>query len=480
LISELISHRFADENVRLIRGIAEFHETARGPGDRRKYRMSQLTLSSFERTRFRAHGPRQIDDIAKRYGLPTDVRETVRVVSEVLPFRVNDYVLSQLVDWSNIPDDPIFQLVFPQRGMLTPEDESAVARVKEHGSRTEQKAVVAEIRSRLNPHPSGQRELNVPSEGGVSLPGLQHKYRETVLYFPGHGQTCHSYCTYCFRWAQFVGDADLRFAASGPDQLIGYLRTHPDVSDVLVTGGDPMVMTTQRLRSHLEPLLAVESVRTIRIGTKSIAYWPHRFVNDEDADDVLSLFEKVVDSGRNLAVMAHFSHPRELETDLARQAIARIRASGALVYCQAPLIAHVNDDARAWNEMWRAELAVGAVPYYMFIERDTGPHDYFKVPLATAVAIFQSAYRGLPGLARTVRGPVMSATVGKIAVDGVTHTPRGDSFLLRMLQARDPELVGRSFRARMSPDAAWIDDLELDPETPSDIASAINGSLRKA
>ncbi|MEV5434306.1 lysine 2,3-aminomutase [Streptomyces sp. NPDC052701] len=438
--------------------------------------MSQLALSSFETVRFRAHGPRQIDEIAKRYGLPADVRETVRVVSEVLPFRVNEYVLSQLVDWDNIPHDPIFQLVFPQRGMLAAEDESAVARALKSGSRPELRAAVGEIRARLNPHPSGQRELNVPSDDGVALPGMQHKYRETVLYFPGHGQTCHSYCTYCFRWAQFVGDADLRFAAPNPDRLIDYLCKHPEVSDVLVTGGDPMVMTTERLRSHLEPLLAVESVRTIRIGTKSVAYWPHRFVTDQDADDVLSLFEKIVDSGRNLAVMAHFSHPRELETDLARRAVARIRASGALVYCQAPLIAHVNDDAQVWNELWCAELAAGAVPYYMFVERDTGPHEYFKVPLADAVTIFQDAYRALPGLARTVRGPVMSATPGKVAVDGVVDTPQGRQFQLRMLQARDPRLVGRSFRARYSPDAAWVDALELDPDTPSDLVAAVNGA----
>ena len=115
---------------------------------------------------------------------------------------------------------------------------------------------------------------------------------------------------------------------------------------MLVTGGDPMVMSTERLRGHLEPLLGVDSVRTIRIGTKSVAYWPQRFVTDPDADDVLRLFEQVVASGRQLAVMAHFSHPRELATDLARRALARIRATGAVVYCQAPLIAHVNDDDR--------------------------------------------------------------------------------------------------------------------------------------
>jgi KamA family protein len=428
-----------------------------------------------EPDRFRAHGPRQLDEIADRYGLPADVRETVRLVSMVLPFRVNEYVL-ELIDWNRIPDDSMFQLLFPQRGMLPAEDEKRLA-VLSAGpdTKAELRALIQEIRGRLNPHPSGQKQLNVPTHDGAELPGMQHKYRETVLFFPSQGQTCHSYCTYCFRWAQFVGDADLRFAAPNPDRLITYLGEHPDVNDVLITGGDPMVMSTERLRSHIEPMLTVESVRTIRIGTKAVAYWPYRFVTDHDADDVLRLFEEVVASGRNLAVMAHFSHPRELETDIARRALSRIRSTGALIYGQAPLIGRVNDSAEVWSELWRAELAAGVVPYYMFVERDTGPHDYFKVPLGRAAEIFRAAYRTLPGLARTVRGPAMSATPGKVVVDGVEDTLEGRFFQLRMLQARNPELVGRPFRAHYSDSAAWLDELKLEDSTPDDIANAIAG-----
>jgi L-lysine 2,3-aminomutase len=434
-----------------------------------------LMVDSFADTRrFRAFGPRQLDEIAARYGLPDELVRTARLVSQVLPFRVNDYVLSELIDWRRVPDDPMFQLVFPQRGMLRAEDERRLAILsRDGGTGAELKALVRRIRTDLNPHPSGQKQLNVPRVGGSELAGMQHKYHETVLYFPSHGQTCHAFCTYCFRWAQFVSDADLRFAVSGPNQLISYLRRHPQVTDVLVTGGDPMVMSTQRLRGHLEPLLSVETVRTIRIGTKSVAYWPHRFVSDSDADEVLRLFERVVSSGRHLAVMAHFSHGCELDTSIARDALRRIRSTGAVVYCQAPLIAHVNDQVRAWTDLWCAELSAGAVPYYLFVERDTGPYDYFKVPLARAVEIFHAAYRKLPGLARTVRGPVMSTTPGKVVIDGVEETPRERFFQLRMLQARNPALVGRPFRARYSTSASWLTDLELDPATPPDIAAAV-------
>jgi L-lysine 2,3-aminomutase len=424
-----------------------------------------LLVGGFSDTaRFRAYTSRHIDDIAARFGLPAGIRDTVRAVSRVIPFRVNEYVLTELIDWDDVPADPIFQLVFPQRGMLPPGDELRLG-----GDSSS--AVVQDIRSRLNPHPSGQRELNVPTVDGERVLGVQHKYRETVLYFPARGQSCHSYCTYCFRWAQFVGDADLRFAAPDPAQLIGYLYAHPAVTDVLFTGGDPLVMSTGRLREHLEPILRVDTVDTIRLGTKSAAYWPHRFVGDPDADDLLRLFEQVVASGRTLAVMAHFTHPRELETDIARRALSRVRQTGAVVYCQAPIVAHVNDNAATWAELWRRELAAGAVPYYLFVARDTGPHNYFKVPLARAVEIFQAAYRTLPGLARTVRGPVMSATPGKVVVDGIDN----GVFRLRMLQARDPGLVGRPFRAEYCGEASWLDELRLVPDAPADIAAAIHG-----
>ncbi|MCK9899585.1 lysine 2,3-aminomutase [Parafrankia colletiae] len=441
--------------------------------------MSLLAASSPGTTRFRARGPKDIDEIASRYGLPGEVGETVRLVSKVLPFRVNDYVLANLVDWDRVPDDPMFQLFFPQRGMLTETDEKLLRSVYHEGaSPAEIKAAVADIHARMNPHPSGQMQLNVPSQDGEDLPGMQHKYRETVLYFPGSGQTCHAYCTYCFRWAQFVGDADLRFAAPGPDRLVAYLAHHPEVSDVLVTGGDPMIMSTERMRAHLEPILAVESVRTIRIGTKSVAYWPQRFVSDADADDLLRLIEQVVASGRTMAIMAHYSHPVELSTEIAQRALSRIRATGAVVYCQAPLVAHVNDDAQVWARLWRAELAAGAVPYYMFVARDTGPHEYFKVPLARMAEIFRAGYQTLPGLARTVRGPVLSTRPGKVVVDGVEETPQGRFLQLRFLQARDVSIVGRPFRARYSDTAAWLDELELDAATPADIAAAVRGAAQ--
>jgi len=315
---------------------------------------------------------------------------------------------------------------------------------------------------RLNPHPAGQLALNVPELGEEPLPGVQHKYHETVLVFPKQGQTCHSYCTYCFRWAQFVDEPDLKMATSDIDRITGYLRRHREVTSVLITGGDPMIMGAGVLRRYIEPLLGpgLEHVESIRIGSKSLAYWPQRFVTDPDADDTLRLFEQVVATGRTLAFMAHFSHPRELEPAVVAEAVRRIRGTGAVIRTQAPLIRTINDDAGTWLGMWRTQVRLGMIPYYMFVERDTGPQDYFAVPLARAYQIFSDANRSVSGLARTVRGPSMSATPGKVCIDGITELAGQRVFVLHMIQARDPSLVGKPFFARFDPAATWISDLE--------------------
>ncbi|MFW6206092.1 MAG: lysine 2,3-aminomutase, partial [Gemmatimonadota bacterium] len=271
--------------------------------------------------------------------LDPDIREAIRVVSQVLPFRSNRYVVEELIDWSRVPDDPMFQLTFPQSDMLEPGAYRRVRDLLDAGDDEALAATVREIRLSLNPHPAGQLTHNVPRLGGRPLPGLQHKYDETVLFFPARGQTCHAYCTYCFRWAQFVKLPEMQFKARETADLVAYLKEHPEVSDVLVTGGDPLIMKTSMLRDYLEPLLTHElpNLRHIRIGTKSPAYWPQRFVTDDDADDLLRLFEEVVASGRHLALMAHYSHPVELSTPVARRAVRRIRETGAEVRTQAPL-----------------------------------------------------------------------------------------------------------------------------------------------
>ena len=412
--------------------------------------------------RFRPYGRRSIARIPGIENLSHEQRVSLEAVSAALPFRVNDYVVKHLIDWGDIPQDPMYQLTFPQAGMLEPQD---FARLRDLVGRGEPsdlvQAVARRIQERMNPHPAGQKKLNVPEVDGEPLPGCQHKYRETVLFFPSQGQTCHSYCTFCFRWAQFVGDKELRIASSEAETMLGYLRVHRDVSDLLITGGDPMVMKTRNLAQYLEPLLAREydHIQTVRIGTKALTFWPYRFVTDNDADDLLRLLERMVDAGKNVAVMAHYNHWRELDTPIARAAIRRLRETGVTIRSQGPLLAHINDRAEDWARLWREQVRVGIHPYYLFVERDTGARQYFEVPLARAWEIYRDAMQSVSGLSRTARGPSMSAGPGKVEVQGVTEIQGEKVFVLRFLQGRNPDWVQRPFFARFDPEATWLDQL---------------------
>ncbi|MFQ5446128.1 MAG: KamA family radical SAM protein [Saprospiraceae bacterium] len=396
--------------------------------------------------------------------LPKETLFDIEVVGNVLPFKVNNYVVDELIDWSNYRDDPIFHLTFPQRDMLLPEHfDKMAATLRRTSDKMEIRRVANEIRMQLNPHPAGQLEMNVPEIDGVKLTGVQHKYRETVLFFPSSGQTCHSYCTFCFRWPQFTGMDELKFAMRETELLQRYLEKHQEVTDLLFTGGDPMIMGFKVFQQYIEPFLEEgqsTNIQTIRIGTKSLSYWPYKFVTDPDALNFLRLFERIVKKGINLSFMAHFSHPRELQTKAVRKAIRALRNTGVQIRTQSPVLRHINDDPDVWAEMWRQQVNLNCIPYYMFVERDTGARHYFDLPLVEAWQIFRKAYQQVSGICRTVRGPSMSCTPGKVQILGVSKINGKKVFALRFVQGRNPDWVARPFFAEYDAKATWFDQLK--------------------
>jgi len=198
-----------------------------------------------------------------------------------------------------------------------------------------------------------------------------------------------------------------------------------------------------------------EHLNTIRIGTKSLTYWPYRYTHNEDADDFLRLLEKVKMAGKHVTIQAHFTHPNELQTPACEEAIRRLRMTGANIRSQAPIIRGINDDADIWADMWTKQVGMGVIPYYMFIERDTGPKHFFELPLVKAYDVFKDAVSRVSGVARTVRGPSMSCEPGKVGVMGIIN----DMMILQFLQARNPEWMKAPFLAKMDDKATWLDDL---------------------
>ncbi|MEJ2157041.1 MAG: lysine 2,3-aminomutase [Desulfobacteraceae bacterium] len=318
------------------------------------------------------------------------------------------------------------------------------------------------IRLGLNPHPAGQLECNIPELDGKKVDGIQHKYPETMLVFPAQGQTCHAFCTFCFRWPQFTGMNDYKMALKKAEVSAAYLGRHPEVTDVLFSGGDPMVMNASRLEIYIDAMLnsGNSNLRTIRIGTKSLSFWPYRYLTDKDSGKILELFRKVADAGIHLSIMAHINHYKEMSTAAFREAVKRIRQTGAVIRTQSPVLNHVNASPATWKRMWTEQVGLGIIPYYMFVPRNTGSHRFFSIPLVKAYNIYRKALSRVSGLARTVRGPSMSALPGKIRIDGLPNIKGKKYIAMSFIQARSADWVTKPFYSEYDKLACWINELK--------------------
>ncbi|WP_300458033.1 lysine 2,3-aminomutase [Desulfobacula sp.] len=392
----------------------------------------------------------------------TDIFD-MAVVGRVLPFKTNNYVVDELIDWDHYADDPLFTINFPQKKFMDPKHFDIISDcLTSHADRFAMDKAVDGIRLALNPHPAGQLDYNIPEMEGNKVSGIQHKYSETMLVFPAQGQTCHAYCTFCFRWPQFTGMSEHRMALKQAEVSAQYLKCHPEITDVLLTGGDPMIMNASRLEVYINALLTsgAANLKTIRIGTKSLSFWPYRYLTDTDSEKILELFRKVTDAGIHLSIMAHINHHREMSTSAFREAVKRIRETGAVIRAQSPVLNHVNAASDIWEKMWLDQVSLGIIPYYMFVPRNTGAHRFFSLPLVKTYEIFREAFSHVSGLARTVRGPSMSALPGKIKINGIPEINGKKVISMSFIQARSSDWVEKPFFAEYHDTACWINELK--------------------
>ncbi len=388
----------------------------------------------------------------------------LELVSHILPFKVNNYILDELIDWNNKETDPMFNLYFFNKHMLHSEQLNLLQNSYYNTKTIEEKnEIIKQIRSELNPHPAKQMTANVPILNNKRIKGLQHKYKETCLIFPKSGQTCHSYCTFCFRWAQFIGDDDQKFYTDSSGLHIEYIKKNKEITDLLFTGGDPMIMSVPKLKEIVSPFLSneFEHIKNIRIGTKSIVNFPYKYVNDKETSELLSFFDDIIKTGKHLSIMAHINHWIEMESNAFKIAIKNIRNTGAEIRTQSPILNNINDNSDIWIKMWQQQVKLGLIPYYMFIERETGAEKYFNIPLFKAFNIFKDAYKQVSGLCKTVKGPSMSAIPGKVVIDGVIKIEGKKYFVLNFLQARNPDWIKQPFLAEYDETSTWL--FQLNP-----------------
>jgi lysine 2,3-aminomutase len=194
----------------------------------------------------------------------------------------------------------------------------------------------------------------IGDEAHSPVEGIVHRYPDRVLLKITHA--CATYCRFCFR-REMVGPGGLGTLSPGAlDAALAYIAERPQVWEVILTGGDPLVLSPRRLREVMRRLAAIEHVKVVRFHTRVPAVDPEA-VTDE-------LVQALACPGKAVYVALHANHPREL-TPAARAACARIVDAGLPMLAQTVLLAGVNDDPQVLGALMRAFVETRIKPYYL-------------------------------------------------------------------------------------------------------------------
>lgn len=410
-------------------------------------------------------GFREVCAILEANGIEIGHRVERELFIDVYRFLATKHTLNS-IDWSAFETDSMFRLVFPQPGMIRREVLQAYERA---ATREERELVAARHVRETNPH-DGKQLLNKPwftnQDGEVEvLPGCQHKYPQVPLIFDRQTQHCFSFCTYCFRHAQVRGDEDM-FVQEDIGAVHTYLRAHPEVDDILITGGDAGFLQPERFAEYVMPLLhdpSLAHVKTVRLGSRALTYQPERVLRSA-YDPMLALFETLWANGIQVAWMAHFSTPREVLNPLTLAAIRRLQRHQVVLRSQSPIMRHISlfekpdgsidaeRSARNWIDLGNilGMLAIGF--HSIYCARPTGEVDYFSAPLADLSRVFDQIYRSLASIHRPSRHLSMTTSAGKISILGRTTVGGEEAFALKFSEGRNMRWLDPVFLARYDPE----------------------------
>lgn len=349
-------------------------------------------------------------DIEKLTQLPVEERQRLKTVANRYAFRISDYY-ADLINWAD-PNDPLRRLVIPNENEL---------------------------------HDWGR--LDASNEQSITVvKGVQHKYASTALMLVN--EVCGSFCRYCFRKRLFMNDNDEVTYDIEPG--LAYIRDHSEINNVLLTGGDPMILQTPKLEYILSSLRAIDHVKIIRIGSKIPAFNPFRFLNDEP---LIELFRTYSRPDKRIYLVCHYDHPREL-TEESREAIRRVIDAGVICVNQNPIIRGISDNAEVMSTLWNSLADMGVPQYYVFQGRPTAGNESFEVPIVEAYFKIEDAKRKCSGLAKRLKY-AMSHESGKIEIVGVDD----HRIYLKYHRAKSLEDKQRFLVCHRDDNAYWLDHL---------------------
>jgi EF-P beta-lysylation protein EpmB len=214
--------------------------------------------------------------------------------------------------------------------------------------------------------------------------GLLHKYHGRVLLI--NTGACAVHCRYCFR--RNFPYADLQLTKQQENDVIEAIRNDTSIEEVILSGGDPMILNDARLTSLIDALATIEKLKRIRIHTRLPIVLPARIT-----DELLTLFKSC---SKKIIVVIHCNHANEIDDDVAN-ACARLRSAGVILLNQSVLLRDVNDNATALCELSEKLFDIDVLPYYLhFLDKANGT-GHFQVSKTDALALFEAMQNQLPG-----------------------------------------------------------------------------------
>ena len=359
----------------------------------------------------------EINKIAKKAEFSRTERTKLETIAKVHPMRASPYYLS-LIDWNN-PDDPIRKMAVPS---------------------------VEELNLEGSYDTSGEAE-------NTKMPGLQHKYSETALILATN--RCAMYCRHCFR-KRLVGlpseEILKRF-----DEAADYIARHKEINNVLISGGDPLVLKNKIIEKFLSVLDKIDHLKFIRIGSRVPVTLPARLADSE----LLAIFKKYSKSEKRLHIVTHFNHPKEI-TPHSIEAVNSLLEAGVSISNQTVLLRGVNDDPETLATLMNNLVGIGVSPYYVFQCRPVKRvKHHFQVPMCKGVKIVEKAKADCNGLSKSFKY-VMSHVTGKIEILGIID----DEIFFKYHEAKERRNLGVMFKRKVDFEAGWLEDFE-DKQYPS-------------
>jgi lysine 2,3-aminomutase len=354
-----------------------------------------------------------VEQLANYVDLSPNEKEQLEQVVQIHPMRVSPYYVS-LINWNN-PHDPIRKIAVPSFEELNLEGFYDT---------------------------SGEAE-------NTKMPGLQHKYSETALILATN--RCATYCRHCFR-KRLVGlptdEIIKRF-----EEATEYVEKHGEINNVLISGGDPFVLSNEVIERFLEMLTKIEHLSFIRFGSRTPVTLPSRLSDPE----LLGLFKKYSQMDKRLYVVTQFNHPREI-TPQSVSAVSNLINAGILFSNQTVLLRGVNDNPETLATLMNRLVSIGVTPYYVFQCRPVKRvKHYFQVPICEGVRIVEKAKANCNGHSKRFKY-IMSHKTGKVEILGIMN---GEIYF-KYHEAKDRGNLGVMFKRRVDEKAGWLDDFNMD------------------